>query len=214
MCSFLSHEKSREKKKSNTSIIKDVIRSGFNEVYTSSLYSASWLAPIVTHWQGRLSDEEKESIGQEVSVEEIKSDFWSLKAFKAPGPDGLYAGFFHRFWLIVGNSVIDMVKKVFVERKVPEFLNRTHIVLIPKIQGLETLGNYRPISLCNTIYKVITKIIVARLRPHLEKIISPLQTAFVPVRKGIDNAIIVQEIIHTLSKKKKGGESRIYGSKN
>ena len=99
--------------------------------------------------------------------------------------------------------MIDMIKKVFVERKVPEFLNRTHIAFIPKIQGLETLGNYRPISLCNTIYKVVTKIIVARLRPHLEKIISPLQTAFVPGRKGIDNAIIVQEIIHTLSKKKK-----------
>ena len=182
--------------------IKDFIRSGFNEVYTSSLYSASWSAPIVTHWQGRLSDEEKEKIGGDASVEEIKFALWSLKAFKAPGSDGLHVGFFHRFWLIVGNLVIDMVKKVFVERKVPEFLNRTHIALIPKIQGLKALGNYRPISLCNTIYKVVMKIIVARLRSHLEKIISPLQTAFVPGRKGIDNAIIVQEIIHTLSKKK------------
>lgn len=175
-------------------------------MYTSSLHSASWLTPIATHWQGRLSDEEKESIGGEASVEEIKSALWSLKAFKASSPDGLHAGFFHRFWLIVGNSMIDMIKKVFVERKVPEFLNRTHIAFIPKIQGLETLGNYRLISLCNTIYKVVTKIIVARLRPHLEKIISPLQTAFVPGRKGIDNAIIVQEIIHTLSKKKKKGK--------
>ena len=136
-------------------------------------------------------------------MEEIKSALWSLKAFKASSPDGLHAGFFHRFWLIVGNSMIDMIKKVFVERKVPEFLNRTHTAFIPKIQGLETLGNYRLISLCNTIYKVVTKIIVARLRPHLEKIISPLQTAFVPGRKGIDNAIIVKEIIHTLSKKNK-----------
>ena len=175
-------------------------------MYTSSLHSASWLTPIATHWQGRLLDEEKESIGGEASVEEIKSALWSFKAFKASSPDGLHAGFFHRFRLIVGNSMIDMIKKVFVERKVPEFLNRTHIAFIPKIQGLETLGNYRLISLCNTIYKVVTKIIVARLRPHLEKIISPLQTAFVPGRKGIDNAIIVQEIIHTLRKKKKKGK--------
>ena len=135
-------------------------------------------------------------------MEEIKNALWSLKAFKAPGPDGLHAGFFHRFWLIVGNLVIDLVKKVFVERKVPEFLNRTQFVLIPKIQGLETLGNYRPISLCNTVYKVITKVIVARLRPYLDKLISPFQTAFVLGRKGMDNAIIVQEIVHTLSKKK------------
>ena len=131
------------------------------------------------------------SISGAALVEEIKNALWSLKAYKAPRPDGLHAGFFHRFWLIVGNSVIDLVKKVFDKRKVPEFLNRTHIVFIPKIQGPETLGNYRPISLCNTVYKVITKIIVARLRPFLEKLISTLQTAFVPGRKGIDNAIIV-----------------------
>ena len=178
--------------------IKNFIRSGFNEVYSSSLSSASWSIPFTTIWQGKMSDEERDSISGDALVEEIKNALWSLKAFKAPGPDGLHTGFFHRFWLIVGNSVINLVKKVFVERKVPDFLNRTHIALIPKIQGSETLGNYRPISLCNTIYKVITKIIVARLRPYLEKIISPLQTAFIPSRKGIDNAIIV----HTLSKKK------------
>ena len=80
-------------------------------MYTSSLHSASCLTPIATHWQGRLSDEEKESIGGEASVEEIKSALWSLKAFKASSPDGLHAGFFHRFWLIVGNSMIDMIKK-------------------------------------------------------------------------------------------------------
>ena len=74
--------------------------------------------------------------------------------------------------------------------------------MIPKIQGPETLGNYRPISLCNTVYKVVTKIIVARLRPILDKLISPLQTAFVPGRKGIDNVIIAQEIIHSLGKKR------------
>ena len=52
------------------------------------------------------------------------------------------------------------------------------------------------------MYKVVTKIIVARLRPYLDKLISPMQTAFVPGRKGIDNIIIAQEIIHSLGKKK------------
>lgn len=75
-------------------------------------------------------------------------------------------------------------------------------MLITKIKGPETLGNFRPISLCNTIYKIFKKIIVARLRPYLEKLISPLQSAFVPGRKGINNAIIVQELIHSISRKK------------
>ena len=125
-----------------------------------------------------------------------------MKDFKAQGPDGLHAGFFHRFWLIVGSSVVSVVKKVFLERKVTDYLNKTHITLIPKIQGLETIANYRPISLCNTVYKIITKIIVARIRPYLDNLISPLQAAFVPGRKGVDNAIIVQEVIHSLSKKR------------
>ena len=63
------------------------------------------------------------------------------------------------------------------------------------------MGRFRIISLCNTIYKVVTKIIVARLRPLMEKLISPLQTTFVPGRKGIDNAIIAGS--HSLFRKEK-----------
>nr|POF16873.1 line-1 retrotransposable element orf2 protein [Quercus suber] len=137
-----------------------------------------------------------------MATDDVKSALWSLKAFKALGPDGLHAGFFQKFWLIVSKSVTEEVKKVFIERRVPEYLNNTYIALIPKIQGLKTLGNYRPISLCNTGYKIVTKIIVARLRSYLDKPISPLQAPFVSSRKGVDNAIITQEVIHTLSKKR------------
>ena len=64
------------------------------------------------------------------------------------------------------------------------------------------MGNYKPISLCNIVYKIVTKVIVARLRPYLDKLISPLQVAFVPGRKGTDNVIIAQEVIHSINKKK------------
>ncbi|XP_030964492.1 uncharacterized protein LOC115985719 [Quercus lobata] len=104
--------------------------------------------------------------------------------------------------MVVGDSIKKEVKQIFNVNKVPEYLNRTNIVLIPKIVNLETLGNYCPISLCNTVYKIVSKIIVARLRPHLDKLISPLQSAFVPRRRSVDNAIVVQEPIHTISNKK------------
>ena len=137
-----------------------------------------------------------------VCIEEIKEVLWSMKPYKAPGPNGLHAGFFQKFWLLVGDSVRKEVEKVFIERKVLEYLNNTHIVLIPKIQGSEIIGNYRPISLCNSVYKIITKIIVARIRPHLDTLVSPHQTAFILGRKGVDNAIIVQELIHTIGRAK------------
>ena len=100
--------------------------------------------------------------------------------------------------MIVGNSVREEVENVFLTRKVLDYLNKTHIVLIPKIQGPETIGNYRPISLCNSIYKVISKVLVARIRSHLDSFISPYQAAFIPGRRGADNVIIVQELIHTI----------------
>ena len=158
----------------------DFIRKGFIDIYTSSSISSDRIQSGSSQWQARLSKEEKKSLGSQVTEDEIKAALWSLKAFKAPGPDGLHAGFFHHFWPLVGHFVVEEVKKIFSERKMSEKLNQTHIVLIPKIQGLETLGNYRPISLCNTTYKIVTKIIVARLRPYLGNLISPLQFAFVP----------------------------------
>lgn len=94
---------------------------------------------------------------------EIAASLWSLKAFKAPGPDGLHVGFFQRFWLLVGGSVRDGVKSVFASRKMQKYLNKTLVTLIPKCKSNETLNNYRPISLCNTMYNLVSKIIVARI---------------------------------------------------
>lgn len=67
-------------------------------------------------------------------------------------------GFFQRFWHLVLNSIKDEVKIIFSIGKVLEYLNRTLITLIPKCTNLESLGNYRPISLYNSIYKVVTKL--------------------------------------------------------
>lgn len=85
--------------------------------------------------------------------------------------------------------------------RILEYLNQTLITLIPKCNSPESINNYRPIGLCNTIYKIITKLIMARLHWVLNQLVSPLQTAFVPNRKGVDNAIIVQELVHTMSRK-------------
>ena len=143
-----------------------------------------------------------QSLDATISIEEIKEAQWSMKPYKAPCLDGLQASFFQKFLLIVGESVREEIEKVFIKRKVPEYLNKTHIVLIPKIQDPETIGNYRPISLYNSVYKIITKITVARIRPHFDTLVSPYQTDFTPGRRGVDNVIIVQELIHTIGRAK------------
>ena len=182
--------------------VMEHFRRGFISLYTTSHVEALRCPNHDVHWKVHLSDEDKNSIGALVTPEEIKDALWSMKPFKAPGPDGLHAGFFQRFWLLVGVSVREEVMRVFTSRKVPDYLNKTLIVLIPKIQGPEKIGDYRPISLCNSVYKIISKIVVARLRPHLENLISPCQAAFVPGRRGTDNVVIVQELIHSIGRAK------------
>jgi len=177
------------------------IRRGFEKLFTTSLDLAT-LNPMRPYWWlNSLFDEERSSLGGMVTDAEIKDGLWALKTFKAPSPDGLHTGFFPRFWLIVGDSVKEEVRKVFTDCKMPEYLNRTNVVLIPKMAGPKSLGNYRPISLCNIVYKIVTKILVARIRSFLDKLVSPLQSAFMPGRRSVDNAIVVQEIIHTISNK-------------
>ena len=97
-----------------------------------------------------------------------------MKPFKAPGLDGLHVGFFQRYWSIVGETVFREVKEIFANCAMPPHLNETLITLIPKCSGANSVGLFRPISLCNTIYKVVTKMIVKRLRPLLPSLISPL----------------------------------------
>ena len=64
------------------------------------------------------------------------------------------------------------------------------------------MGHFRPISLCTAVYKVVSKVIVNRIRPFMQQLISPLQTAFIHGRKGLDNMIITQEILHSMERKK------------
>ena len=154
--------------------VKEHIRKGFSEIYMTTFVSASRAILTSFQWQHRLSNKERDSISRVATEEEVKSALWSLKAFKASRSDGLYAGILPKILVDSGQVHDRKSAKGFAERKIPEYLNKTHITLIPKIQGPEKLINYRPISLCNMVNKVVTKIVVARLRPFLGQLILPL----------------------------------------
>ena len=144
--------------------VKEYIRSGFKNLYTTKLRWSTKFSDVSNFSWCYLTDEDRARINYDVTVEEIRASLWALKPFKAPGPDGLHAGFYQHFWMEVKNSVCEEIKGIFMHGAVPSYLNETLISLILKCQNLESLSNYRPISLCNFIYKVISKIIVARIR--------------------------------------------------
>ena len=79
-------------------------------------------------------------------------------------------------------------------------LNQTFITLIPKIPNSEEVSHFRPISLCNVIYKIISKILANRLKPFMDSIITPYQNAFIKGRNIIDNILLAHEIIDVVRK--------------
>ena len=81
-------------------------------------------------------------------------------------------------------------------------LNHTFIVLIPKNSNAAIVQQYRPISLCNVLYKIISKLLSNRLKRVFHKIVSPWQTAFVPEGITQENTFIAQEIMYEMRKKK------------
>jgi hypothetical protein len=132
------------------------------------------------------------------SEKEISDALFQIGPLKAPVPDGFPARFLQRNWGLLRDDVVRAVQRFFSEGVMPEEVNDTSIVLLPKKNDPEELKDFRPISLCNVIFKVISKCLVNRLRPILQDIISPTQSAFIPGRLITDNALMAFECIHSM----------------
>lgn len=125
-----------------------------------------------------------------------------MQDLKAPNPNGFPALFYKKLWPIVGDAVTQVVTSFFVDGRLPKEDNSSLIVLILETSSPSFVNNYRPISLCNVVYKIISKLLVSKLRPLLYKIISPCQSAFIPRRWIIENQVVVHEFLHSFKVRK------------
>ena len=151
--------------------IKDYLVGNFQHQFTEEPINFPWdLENLISPC---ISEAENDLLCQIPSPLVIKDILFGMQSLKSLDPDDLPPLFYKKYWIVVAKSVIKAVQNIFISGKMLKEVNNSFIVLIPKTQNPSVINHFRPISLCNTIYKIISKLMVDRLRYVLPKLISP-----------------------------------------
>jgi hypothetical protein len=187
----------------NRTDIENCFSSHFTSLFTTS--NPPCPDELLSLFENSISSEENDTICTIPSELEIFNALSSIGSTKAPGPDGFTALFYKKYWSIVKDVVLISVWVFFSKNHLLKEQNHTFIALVPKQLGPASINHFRLISLCNIIYKIISKILANRFKLLLHHFISHLQSAFVPSRNIQDNYILAYELLHTLKAKKGRG---------
>ena len=151
-------------------------------------YCLRFLQPTVT-------DEHNAELLQPLTLEEVSEAMKQVPAGKSPGIDFIPAEFYHELWEDIEMDIFNFVSESISQCCISEELNVSKIALLPKSKDRLRIQNFRPISLLNTLYKVVAKVYANRIKPLLHNWILPSQTGFVPNRCILDNIFLAFETI-------------------
>lgn len=148
----------------------------FEDLFKS--YNPSLIDQVMLDFDERVTEKMNEGLQAQYTEEEVRKGLNQMHPIKAPGPYGMCPMFFFQYyWHIVGSSVLAMVLGILRGNSIPPYLNRTFITLIPKKSNYEYKREYKPISLCHVVYKLVSKVLANRLKTFLNKIVSVNQSA-------------------------------------
>ncbi|XP_059629642.1 uncharacterized protein LOC132272526 [Cornus florida] len=178
-----------------------VIKEWLVEYYTDLYNDVGGVNEEILEPRKRLTQTEGIGLEHVISVKEIKAVVMQFSPDKAPGPDGFPARFFQKYWGIVGPEVVNGVAYFFSTSMLPKGVNSTFLTLICKSNHGDKISNYRPIALCNIIYKIISKILANRLSSVLPNLIGPEQSAFIKGRRLHDNFWLISDLVKNFGRK-------------
>lgn len=133
-----------------------------------------------------------------LTEEEVLAVVKDIAAEKAPGPNG-YIGSFFKTWNVIKDDILAAVNYFYQQHDQHlKHLNNAHIILIPKKTDAMSIEDFKPISLTNSIAKLISKILATRLAGYLDWLVSRAQSAFIKRRSIQDNFLYTQNVIREL----------------
>ncbi|GAU20296.1 hypothetical protein TSUD_337770 [Trifolium subterraneum] len=160
--------------------------------------------PVLNLIQPRVTDGDNRVLTAPITKVEIQQALFQMHPEKSPRPDGFNPTFYQRFWEQCSDDIFSAASTWLERGYFPTSLNDTNICLIPKCDNPTSMKDLRPISLCNVLYKMISKVLANRLKCCLDKCVSQEQSTFVEGRSILDNSLIATEVIHALKRKTKG----------
>jgi len=178
--------------------IKRATHSFFKDLYSAPeelpIDSQAYPIDLIPHY---VQDSDNIMLTDLISMNEVKKALDCMDPDKALGPDGFTTRFYLTCWPTIKKDLLRMVGKSQTCTKIGGSTNSTFLALIPKDKCTTEFSRFRPISLCNTSYKLVTKIIANRLKKILPVIIPENQGGFIKGRNILDNILLVQEAIHS-----------------
>lgn len=119
-----------------------------------------------------VSEEQNENLLLPITIKEVKAVVFAMHPDKSPGLDGLNPVFFQTYWTIMRADVVRFCKNFFSNGAIPEGLNCSLVCLIPKVKNPQQMTELRPISLCNVLMRILSKVMTNKMKPYLQSIIS------------------------------------------
>jgi hypothetical protein len=179
--------------------INKIVSSYYKDLFGPSVYSSINVSNLNMN---QLSDIDRSLLTAPFNINEVKKVVFEMKHNSAPGPDGFPAEFFQKFWELIHMDIWNLFKDFYEGNLDIERLNYGMVTLLPKVDNVVDMKNFRPICLLNVCYKIITKVLNNRLASCITKVISDSQYGFMKGRYIMDGVISLNEILHEVKRKK------------
>ncbi|XP_058783026.1 uncharacterized protein LOC131657674 [Vicia villosa] len=148
----------------------------------------------------QLNRNQRDCLLEPVSTEEVYRALKGIDDQSTPGLDGYNSKFFKSTWDIIKYDLLNAIQEFFDKGKLYKAFNCTLVTLVPKSQSAKSVKDFRPISVCTTFYKIISRILTSRLSPVIASLVSPNQAAFIPGQQIHNNLLLAYELIKGYSR--------------